>query len=82
MNIKDNTISYLKEYGHLTFQEKEFNLVDSLILCQLSYFKLDTIVGGLEEGKRPVFIKSLRRHPQYEHLYGDTRFEEQYRAFM
>lgn len=81
MNIKDNTISYLKEYGHLTFQEKEFNLVDSLILCQLSYFKLDTIVGGLEEGKRPVFIKSLRRHPQYEHLYGDTRFEEQYRAF-
>lgn len=81
MNIADNTISYLKEYGHLTFQDKEFCMVDSLILCQISYYKLDGIVGGMEKGGRPVRIKSLRRHPRYEHLFADTRYEEQYRAF-
>lgn len=81
MIITDNTISYLKEYGGLTFREKEFNHVDGLILCELAYFKFDGIVGGLEEHKRPVRIKSLRRHVNYEHLFADTRFEEQYRAF-
>lgn len=82
MNIKDNTISYLKEYGHLTFQEKEFNLVDSLILCQLSYFKLDTIVGDLEEGKRPVFIKACADIPNMNTCMGTPDLKSSTGLFM
>ena len=35
---------YIKKYGHLTFQEKEFNEVDNVILTVLSYIDFDGII--------------------------------------
>ena len=46
---KDNTLKYLKEYGGLSFGERPFSHVDSLILCQLSYFKFQDLVPDLVE---------------------------------
>ena len=44
MKLTDNTLKYLKEYGGLSFGERPFSHVDSLILCQLSYFKFQDLV--------------------------------------
>lgn len=49
MKLTDNTLKYLKEYGGLSFGERPFSHVDSLILCQLSYFKFQDLVPDLVE---------------------------------
>ena len=41
-----NMLSYIKEYGHLSFEEKPFCEVDSLVLAQISYFVFDGYVSG------------------------------------
>jgi len=41
-----NFFDYLEWRGDLTFEEAEFNEIDSLILCWLSYVALDGIVPG------------------------------------
>lgn len=44
-----NISTYLKWRGDLTFQEKEFNEVDNLVLSQFSYIKLAGIVPAVGE---------------------------------
>ena len=68
MKLTDNTLKYLKEYGGLSFGERPFSHVDSLILCQLSYFKFQDLVPDLVEKMdgndiRGVTMRSLRKHP-------------------
>lgn len=41
-----NMISYIEEYGQLSFEEKPFCEVDSLVLSQIAYFVLDGYVSG------------------------------------
>lgn len=53
-----NIITYVKKFGHLTFEEFPFNEVDSLILCQVSYLKFDDLVPTLlDEDKKGVTLK-------------------------
>lgn len=75
-------INYLEKYGKYTFQEMPMTEVDSLVLCQLSYLKFDGMVPDIQEGKPPVTLKSLKTHPDYEKLFGDTRFEKENRALL
>ena len=42
----NNIFSYIKEYGEYTFSEKEFNDVDNLVFCSLSYLNFsDTSIN-------------------------------------
>lgn len=70
-------LDYLKEYGDYTLAEKPFCEVDSLILSQFSYLKFDRMLPeeaaqGAES--RVVSLEQIRRHEQYDSLYGDERY--------
>ncbi len=71
-------MDYLKEYGDYTLEEKPFNEVDSLILSQFSYLKFDKMTSGPEEGRteagKAVSLEEMRRHEEYDSLYGDERY--------
>lgn len=75
-------ISYIKKYGDYTFMEKPMNDVDSLVLCQFCYLKFDGIIPLVTENKKSVSLQELSRHPDYEKLYADTRFEKSNRALF
>lgn len=42
-----NLIDYIKKYGNYTFNEKEFNSIDNLVLSTLSYFSFTNIVPSI-----------------------------------
>lgn len=75
-------LDYLKEYGNNSFREMPMTEVDSLILCQLSYLKFDGMVPGVEENGSPVTLESLKKHPDFEKLFADVRYEEVNRALV
>ena len=66
-------LDYLKEYGHYSLTEQPFNDVDSLVISQFSYLKLDGIVPGPLEKCTPVSIQEIAAHVDYDHLYADER---------
>ena len=47
----DNISTYLKWRGDLTLKDAPFNEIDALILCELSYIRLDGIAPGIGEGE-------------------------------
>ena len=49
-----NMLDYVKEFGKYSLREKPFNLVDSLILSQLTYLKYDGVMAK---------NKSLKKYP-------------------
>lgn len=69
-------LDYIKEYGTYSFREKPMTEVDSLALCQLAYLKFDGMVPGVGEHKSAVTLKSLKKHPDFEKLFADVRYEE------
>lgn len=69
-------LDYLKEYGDYTLEEKAFNEVDSLVLCQFAYLKFDEIVPTVGEDKPAVSLYQLKYHENYDHLYTDERYRE------
>lgn len=75
-------LEYIRKYGKYSFREMPMTEVDSLILCQLSYLKFDGMVPGLEKSGSAVTLKSLKKHPDYERLFGDVRYEEDNRALI
>ncbi len=48
-----NIFDYLKDRGHISFEEDPFNEVDNVILAQLSYTDFDGI-KDMEDGFLPV----------------------------
>ncbi len=75
-------LDYLKKYGDCSFQDMPMTEVDSLALCQLSYLKFDGMVPGLRDDQPSVALKSLLEHPDFEHLFADTRYEKVNRALL
>lgn len=69
-------LDYLKEYGDYTLEEKAFEEVDSLVLCQFAYLKFDGLVPSLGEDKPAVSLYELKYHENYDRLYGDERYRE------
>ncbi len=78
----NNVFGYLKEYGSRSFAEKEFSDVDSLILSQFSYLKVDGIVPKLKEEAEAVTLRFLLEHPDRNKLFADERFEKNNRRLF
>ncbi len=75
-------LGYLEKYGVYSFQEMPMTEVDSLALCLLSYLKFDGMVPDVRENKPPVTLKSLEKHPDFDKLFADIRFEKSNRALV
>ncbi len=69
-------LDYLKEYGDYTLAEKPFSDVDSLVISQFAYLKLDGMVPGPGEAGSAVSIQELAAHEDYDHLYADERYRK------
>lgn len=69
-------LNYLKEYGDVPFEEMGMNDVDSLILCQFSYLKLDGMVSDVKENGPFITLKELAVHRDFEKLFADERYEK------
>lgn len=77
-----NIVDYLAVFGDKSFAEMPFNDVDSLALCQLCYLKFDGIVPDVWSNKPSVTLDDIYKHPDYEKLYADERFEKNNRQLF
>lgn len=68
-------IDYVNQYQY-TFAEREFNDVDSLALCQLSYLKMQHLIPGLEDGQEFIPFKDVLRRENREQIFADERYRE------
>lgn len=71
-----NIIEYAQKNGKYTFSDKEFNVVDSLVLSQLSYLKFDEIIPGPSKNEDGVRISELNKHEKKATLFRDERYAE------
>ena len=51
-----NILYYMKRYGNKSFEEFPLNEVDGLILSQLSYLNLDTLIPSIDDTKEDVSL--------------------------
>lgn len=71
----NSIIDYVNQFQY-TFAEREFNDVDSLVLCQLSYLKMQHLIPGLEDGQEFVSFQSVLRRENEEQVFADERYRE------
>ena len=57
-SINYNYFDYIDEYGDYTFEEREFNEVDNVILSMLTYVDYNGIVSENDKDKKSVFCVS------------------------
>lgn len=69
-------LDYLKEYGDYTLEERPFDEVDSLVLCQFAYLKFDGLAPSPGDKKPAVSLQELMEHADYDRLYADERYRE------
>lgn len=77
-----NIISYVEEYGLYSFEERPFNEVDSLILCNLSYFKYDGMVPTVSENKKSVSLQHLFYTDGAGNLFRDDIYAKENRELL
>ena len=83
INLHVGTVfDYIKEYGRLSFAEKPFCEIDSLILSQFSYLKLDGIVPMIDELGKSVNLLQMKEHPRVDHLFADERWRKENMALF
>jgi len=71
-NGMKNIIDYAAEESS-SFQTKEFNTVDSLVLSQLAYLHFDGFVPGISDTAEPVSIAEVARKENRDTLFHDVR---------
>lgn len=71
-----NIIEYAVKNGIYDFSEREFNVVDSLIISQLSYLKFDGLIYGPASGKPGVVLSELNKPENKETLLRDERYAD------
>lgn len=82
----ENIIDYIRHTNE-TFEEKKWNDVDSLVLCQLAYLKFDGLVpeadleGICRRSKRGMTIRRIDQSPERERLFRDERYAKDNRDF-
>lgn len=71
----NNIVDYVNQYQY-TFAEKEFNDVDSLILCQLSYLKMQNLIPGLGDEEEFIPFRYVLREEHSKQVFADERYRE------
>ena len=69
-----NIVSYVEEYGRLSFAELAFNEVDALVLAQFSYLKFDGLIPNITDEKESVSFLHLAGHMDEMVVFSDKRF--------
>lgn len=77
-----NITSYLKKFKNLSFKEKPFSEVDSLILAQLSYFIFDDYLPKFNVNSKPLALKTLNTKNNIEVIVKDTLMPKKNVAFF
>jgi len=76
-----NMVNYVME-AHLSFENRELNAVDSLVLSQLAYLKFDHVVLGLSETSSPVPIREVVAAGNPDRLFQDVRESKSNRQLL
>lgn len=59
-----NMLDYIKEFGHLSFEERDFSEIDALVLTELEYLPLENVVPSDENGENFVTVKEIAEYMQ------------------
>ena len=78
----ETIIDYLEKYGDVSFLEKPFGDVDSLVLSQFSYLKFEGLVPGAEDKQPFLDVRVLKEREKEGNLFADERFEKDNRALF
>lgn len=54
-----NMLDYIKEFGHVSFEERAFSEIDALVLTELEYLPLEKVVPSDENGENFVTVKEI-----------------------
>ncbi|WP_239681757.1 DUF2974 domain-containing protein [Streptococcus sp. 263_SSPC] len=59
-----NMLDYIKEFGHVSFEERAFSEIDALVLTELEYLPLEKVVPSDENGEDFVTVKEIAEYMQ------------------
>ena len=59
-----NMLVYIKEFGHVSFEERAFSEIDALVLTELEYLPLEKVVPSDENGEDFVTVKEIAEYMQ------------------
>ena len=59
-----NMLDYIKEFGHVSFEERAFSEIDALVLTELEYLQLEKVVPSDENGENFVTVKEIAEYMQ------------------
>ena len=57
-----NMLDYIKEFGHVSFEERAFSEIDALVLTELDYLPLEKVVPIDENGENFVTVKEIAEY--------------------
>ena len=57
-----NMLDYIKEFGHISFEERAFSEIDALVLTELEYLPLEKVVPSDENGENFVTVKEIAEY--------------------
>ena len=59
-----NMLDYIKEFGHVSFEERAFSEIDALVLTELEHLPLEKVVPSDENGENFVTVKEIAEYMQ------------------
>ena len=57
-----NMLDYIKEFGHVSFEERAFSEIDALVLTELEYLPLEKVIPSDENGENFVTVKEIAEY--------------------
>lgn len=77
----DNIINYVENELH-TITEKPFNPVDSLVLSQICYINLGSLVGHVHENKKHITFKDLLKTECFPKMFDSIPYGTNTKALL
>ena len=77
-----NIVSYLEEFGHVTFAQMPFNEVDALVLSQFSYLKWKGLVPKPSYTKEAISLAEMKETMDETVVFSDERYEKNNRLLF
>lgn len=77
-----NIVDYVHAYGYFDFKALPFHAVDALVLAQFVYLKVEEIMPAMSRFMKPMTLLEMKKHPEVDKLFSDTRFEANNRALF